>query len=38
MDVDSFDILSMQISLKVMISCVITTLKINLYQRKGDLL
>ena len=37
MDVKYFGILSMQISWKVMISCVITTLKVNEYQRKNDL-
>ena len=37
MEVKYFGILSMQISLKVMISCVITTLKVNEYQRKSDL-
>ena len=34
MDVNSFGILSMQIAWKVMISCVITTVKENEYQRK----
>ena len=38
MDVESFVILAMQISSKFMISCVITTLKVNVYQRKSDLL
>ena len=37
MDVKYFGISSMQISLKVMISCVITTLKVNEYQRKSVL-
>ena len=37
MDVKYFGISSMQISLKVMISCVITTLKVYEYQRKSDL-
>ena len=35
MDVKSFGILSMQIAWKVMISCVITTVKVNEYQRKN---
>ena len=38
MDVKSFGILSMQISWNVVILCVITTLKVNKYQRKSDLL
>ena len=37
MDLKYFGISSMQISRKVMISCVITTLKVNEYQRKSDL-
>ena len=38
MDVKSFGILFMQIAWKVMISCVITTVKVNEYQRKSDFL
>ena len=38
MQVKSIGILSMQISWKVMISCVITELKVNVYQRKSDFL
>ena len=34
MDVKSVGILSMQIAWKVMISCVITTVKVYEYQRK----
>ena len=38
MDVESFGILSIVIPSKVMMSCVITTLKVNGYQIKSDLL
>ena len=38
MDVESFIILSMQKAWKVMSSCVITTVKVNEYQRKSDFL